>query len=317
MKKIIIFIFMLFSAAMILAQSSADLKKQGYIAIQNKNFAEAETYFKKAAEITPEDFQIWIVLGFVQLEQKKYKETLANLQQSYKIAPRQKQKNDARFFLAKYYLTQNDNATAIKYAAEMAQYGAGQNYVNQFDRDAGFETIKNDPKFLEIKEQMKKNATPCMYDSNFQVLDFWVGVWDVYVKGNYPDYKVKVAVDSVVRSPGGCSLIEFFDMTPQSKYFGRSFSFYDDVKKVYRHQWTGSQGDIINYEVVESKNNRYVMMATTTIPGESGSTRLRRMTMDYDPSERTLHQYIENSYNDGKTWEVEWDALFRKIKDLE
>ncbi|MBV9963584.1 MAG: hypothetical protein JO072_15170, partial [Parafilimonas sp.] len=38
----------------------------------------------------------------------------------------------------------------------------------------------------------------------------------------------------------------------------------------------------------------------------------RRMTITYNSVDKTLHEFIENSFDLGKTWQPDFDALFKK-----
>ncbi len=111
---------------------------------------------------------------------------------------------------------------------------------------------------------------------------------------------------------GGYAIFENFKWTGGGSYTGKSMTFFDPSTQKYRMCWAGSSGDIRNFEEVHSDQNVIQLLAITNEP--NNILVHRRMTVTYNPSDGSVHQYIENSTDFGKTWEVNFDAMFRKAK---
>lgn len=76
------------------------------------------------------------------------------------------------------------------------------------------------------------------------------------------------------------------------------------------HCWAGSSGDVFNYEAIEDGENTITFLAIANIPTEGLIH--RRFKFTFHPEDGSLNQLIENSYDTGKTWVVDWDAKFVK-----
>lgn len=311
MSKLIIFCLIICMYFQISAQEQ-ERSSLAFEALQKKDYATAEKLFSKEAEKKPKDYQAWLYIGISQVNQKNLKKGIMNIEKAYDLSSEGRSRNEVRFVLAKYCLIDGKKENTLKYLNELANNNAGNFFTYRIKQDSVFNKITNEPDVIKIFEKMSLNSQPCLSDPNYKLLDFWIGTWNVYIKDGGKEYDSKVATDSIVKAPGGCSVLEFFNMFSPNKYFGRSFSFYDDVKKVYRHQWAGSAGDIVNYEVTKSVKDTLVLIATTTQPGKKNEFRLRKMTMVSYLSEQAVWQYIENFSDQDKIWKVEWDALYRR-----
>jgi hypothetical protein len=219
-------------------------------------------------------------------------------------------KAEVYFLDAKIALMANDNATALRYLRGTAELGGRAYYIQRMKNDQTFEQVMKDPAFPAIQDELMRNSFPCLYDAHIKTMGFFVGYWDVYVSSNNDkNYDNLVAIDSVVKSMGGCSIIEYFNMTPPNNFQGRSFTFYDSTARKIRHNWAGSGGDIYNYEVVNAAENTVQLLAINKTPT---GTHQRKFTMTFDPRQQTIRQFIQNSYDDGKSWTPDWDAMFKK-----
>lgn len=282
-------------------------------AMQKKEYATAEMKFKSYLSKNPEDDATKTTLVVVLINESKIDEAMKTLDEidtkkSSSITA------EVNFLMSKCYLLRNDKATAMKFLNESVQNGARSYYIQKMKNDKTFEPVLNDASYPSIEEKILKNTYPCMYDPNINELAFFVGYWNVFVSNDGgKNYTTKVAVDSVIRSMGGCSIIEYFNMMPPNNFQGRSFTFYDSTAKKVRHNWAGSGGDIYNYEVINSGPNMVQLLA---INKTATGTHQRKFTMTFNPADSTLHQHIENSFDEGKTWNPAWDALFvKKEKD--
>lgn len=275
-----------------------------YNAYSKKNWATAEAYFHQYLQTNAADTFAIYSLAMAQLKQTKYKEALDNFRNLYELDLSTDFKNELRFELAKIYAVMNDTTKSLRLLNAAALDGA--NYNGRLS-DTLFSRIRNSIAFMHIAEKFKENATPCLYDDRYKKLDFFVGTWDVYVGDNYEN---KVAVDTVTKFYGGCSIDEKFRWFG-SDYVGESISFYDNTDQRFRMCWAGKSGDIRNFEETYSSKDSMQLLAVTV--SDSKRTLMhRQMTITYNPLNETVHEYIENSYDLGKTWQPDFDALFKK-----
>lgn len=295
------------------AFSQEDYHAIGVQAYQKKDYATAEANLKKALEKNSKDNMAMVYLGSSQIELNKTSDAIQTLNAAYTEVPRGL-KNEVDYLLAKAYYLSGDKTNGNDMFKRLVADGGGFGYYRRIQNDAKLKDVVAISETDPVAEGLKKNSFPCMYDPNFRQLDFFIGMWDVYLKtGPNADYTQKVATDSVVQSEGACSLIEYFEMTvPPNNFHGRSFSFYDGTAKIFRHNWAGQGGDVWNYELVKRDGNFTQLIAKAV--ERNGGTRIRRFSMTYDPEAQTIHQFIENSFDEGKTWQPDWDAMFKKRK---
>lgn len=289
---------------------------EGMALLQQSKFTEAELKFKEAVIQDPGNKKGWFFMGISQLNQQKNNEAIESLKKSLQDEEKENGlKNETYFQIAKAYALLNDKINTLEFLKLLQNNNGKMPFIRRVEFDKAFSLIKSDSAMEVIKEGLKRNSTPCLYDPNFKKLDFFVGEWDVFVRGKGTEYNLKVGSDSVVQQPGGCSIIEYFTYfnAPSQgipNFEGRSMSFFDHAKQKFIHSWAGSAGDIINYEEFASGENTITFLCVTNNL-KDGSLMHRKFQFTYNPSDKTIHQFIQNSSNMGKTWSVDWDAIFR------
>ncbi|HEY2720642.1 MAG TPA: hypothetical protein VGI82_02895 [Chitinophagaceae bacterium] len=290
--------------AMAAVKAQTNTNTLAYEAYRNKKWSEAEKQFTQYLSANHKDTFSFYYLGMAQVKQAKYKEAVNSFMNIYPLELSVGFINELRFELAKSYAGLNDKERALQFLGLAASNGAS---FSKRLEDTAFAGIRSDPSFIGLNEKMIKNATPCLYNDKYKKLDFFVGTWDVYIGNNYEN---KVAVDTVTKFYGGCSVDEKFRWL-SGDYRGESISFFDDATQKFKMCWAGKSGDIRNFQEVNSEKNKILFLAVTT--GDSKKQMVhRRMAITYDPDKNTVHELIENSYDLGETWEVDFDALFKK-----
>lgn len=145
----------------------------------------------------------------------------------------------------------------------------------------------------------QNNNKPCATTEARQ-FDFWIGEWEVFAGG-------KLAGTSKISSAsGGCALLEEYQGV--KGYQGKSLNFYNTAIAKWQQVWVGSAGDIL---VLTGDYQDGKMM----LDGEStqqGKKVLDRITWHNQAAEGTVRQVWEKSEDDGKTWNVVFDGLYKK-----
>jgi tetratricopeptide (TPR) repeat protein len=300
------FLLIALSFCMLHSNAQTDAKTLAYDAYNKKNWTIAETNFQQYLKTNATDTFAVYYLAMAQLKQSKYKEALNHFRELYELHLSSGIKNELRFEQAKIYAAINDTAKCFQLLEAAVNDGA--NYDVRL-KDTLFTGVQNTTHFAAIAEKFKENAMPCLYDDKYKKLDFFIGTWDVYIGTNYEN---KVAVDTVTKFYGGCSVDEKFHWLG-SDYVGESISFYDNTAQRFRMCWAGKSGDIRNFEEIYSGKDSIILLAVT-VSDSKRNLMHRKMTITYNPSNETLHEFIENSYDLGKTWEPDFDALFKKVK---
>lgn len=255
-----------------------------------------------------DEFPYLIFLAKAQINQKKYAEAVASLHVAFARLRRPESLLEPRVLLGLCYAGMGKDELAFSYLKDAARAGAVQGYLLN---EPEFEKLRSDKRFAEVREEFKRNTFPCEMDPNYSRLDFFVGNWEVFLD----EGKTKVAVDSIFKVSRGCAIVENFYWTQGAAagggYQGKSFSFYDAPKQKVLMNWAGSNGDIRIFEEQHSSPNAIELLAITVY--RKGLVH-RKMKMNYNPTDDTIHQIIANSYDLGANWVVEWDAIFRRSK---
>jgi hypothetical protein len=91
---------------------------------------------------------------------------------------------------------------------------------------------------------------------------------------------------------------------------GKSFNMYDRNKKKWIQKWVDIRGQLLEFEGdFQGKTLEYIARYTT-LDGKNvvGS-------MSFTPgADGTVNQIWKQSTDGGKTWKVEFDGIYRKIK---
>lgn len=153
-------------------------------------------------------------------------------------------------------------------------------------------------------------AQSCDDDSEYAVLDFWVGEWDVMVGGE------RVGTNRIEKILSGCALLEHWVGAGGGE--GKSLIYRVPSEDAWKQVWvtqnpsrpggvkektlierTDDGGTIFRGEVVTS--NGSVLDQTRLIPLEDG----------------TVRQLIEYSQDDGDTWQPLFDAIYVRSEAAE
>ena len=122
-------------------------------------------------------------------------------------------------------------------------------------------------------ETAKKTAPPPPYGQpEASHFDFWLGEWDVEAKGEV------VGRNRITKIHGGCTVLEQYHASGGA-FEGRSFNYYDLADSNWHQAWVDNSG-----------------------------TRLH-LTGGF--ADGTVRQLWELSGDDGATWQVIFDGLYR------
>jgi hypothetical protein len=149
-------------------------------------------------------------------------------------------------------------------------------------------------------------AAGCGDQPAYQLLDFWIGKWDVYADGNLDGH------DTVARVLGGCAVTEEWADANGSK--GLSLFYYLPATQEWKQVWVTDHatraGGVKEKKLVARLDGGGVQFQGTVI-GPQGHPYLDRTTLTPLPSGE-VHQVIEFSRDQGASWKVVYDAVYRK-----
>ncbi len=258
------------------------------------DFAGAAREFKRITDANPEDGRAWFRLAASLNRIGKYEEAIQAFQAAIKY---QFQAPFAMAGVARGYAALNQPDQAIDWLERSAKAGFGQ--LPFIDNDPGLAKLKADPRFIAAHQRIRMNSKPCTVAAEYQQFDFWLGEWDVEVAGQ------KVARSRIEKISDGCIVQE--NWMPSGGPPGKSWNFYNSITGKWEQVWVGGGGGVLKLEG-EFKDG--AMRYTGTTPARSGSPTMERLTFT-PTADHGVHQFWEQSNDEGKTWTVAFDGIYR------
>jgi hypothetical protein len=147
-------------------------------------------------------------------------------------------------------------------------------------------------------------GAPCG-DPEFHQFDFWIGEWIAYDR----ETDRTLGRDSVDAIHGGCALLE--NWTGATGFRGTSLNMFDMAKSRWHQAWTDNQGGVTFLEGAFA-DGRIVMEGSVPNPDAADHRAMIRIT--WEPVEEGVRQSGEKSLDGGKSWEADFDILYRPAK---
>jgi hypothetical protein len=150
----------------------------------------------------------------------------------------------------------------------------------------------------------------CEKDPAYHKLDFWVGNWDVY---DSHDGSLG-GTDLVEKILDGCAIVENWHELSPDGADGKSLFYYQKATSQWKQVWVTADGPMKEKKLIEEyKDKDGGVRFQGEIPHLNGGSHLDRTTLTPVSADK-VHQVIEISRDGGKTWEVTFDAEYRRHK---
>ncbi|WP_299228704.1 hypothetical protein [uncultured Psychroserpens sp.] len=199
--------------------------------------------------------------------------------------------------LLRMYAGQQKSELVLRQLNEMVSNGFNSMAVLKTEE---FDYLNDNKEFENLRSKVDASANPCKYGAEYKKLDFWLGEWDVYVKGK------KTADSYITKSEGGCTLHE--DYRTLGGYFGRSMNYYDAADQLYTQIWIDKNNGKIEFKETSAKEGYLMMMS------DQGDGNLIRMSYEKDNETGNVTQIMESSSDEGKTWNLNFNGVYKLKK---
>lgn len=281
----------------VLAQET--LKAEAMSAFADGEYAKAKVKFEDYLETNSEDNQAWYMKGLSQIKLRKYPQAKLSLEQAklHGYSPI----SQIHFNLAKCYAQMRKPASAVDQIKLANDNGFAQ--FNRLKSDVEFASVLMRSDFQEEIKRAMGNAYPCTVNPNYSKFDFWVGSWDVFTLQGQ-----KIGHNEITKSIGNCAVHESY--TTGRAYVGQSINYYDPIHKKWRQHWVGSSGDIIDFLETDEYDAALQFVGPSMVG--PGQVVLKRMTFTTN-KDGTVNQLFEVSQDEGKTWAIEYDLIYRRV----
>ena len=142
-------------------------------------------------------------------------------------------------------------------------------------------------------------TSPCPGSEVHRQFDFWLGTWDVMTPQGQ-----QAGTNTIEKINAGCTLQE--NWTSAGGGGGKSFNYYDPHEKAWKQLWVDAGGNVARFTGHFTEG---AMRFEGVWTNANGTTSLMKMT--FTPrDDGSVRQYIEQSLDDGKTWNVWFDGSY-------
>jgi hypothetical protein len=151
-------------------------------------------------------------------------------------------------------------------------------------------------------------ATPCSDVPRMHALDFWLGHWSVHSQDE------RVGDNLIERVLGGCAVTERWKDVRGRE--GLSLFYYDVSQDLWKQIWVTD--DALRPGGLKEKLEQKELTAPGRMrfqgryAGPSGATILDRTTLT-SKADGSLHQLIEISTDEGRSWRPTFDSVHRRL----
>lgn len=153
-----------------------------------------------------------------------------------------------------------------------------------------------------LAAQTSAPAAPKCDTPEYRQLDFWVGNWDVTMRGR------TAGANLVTLEERGCLVHEHW--TGAGGGTGQSFNFFNRDDGAWHQVWVSSSGNVLNL-------TGHYADGTLTYLGENrrtDGTVLRHRLSFHANGDGSVRQLWETSSDSGATWTVSFDGQYTKRK---
>lgn len=146
----------------------------------------------------------------------------------------------------------------------------------------------------------------CSSGSKNREFDFWLGEWNVFNKQN-----IQVGKSVITKIINGCAIQEnWTSLRGNSNYVGQSINVYNDEKLKWEQYWFGSGGDIKYAGEGEYKDGAMRFK----INDKDNKGPFTANFIFYNDGPDKIRQFLERSYDGGKTWITIFEFTYNRIK---
>ncbi|ABF41227.1 Tetratricopeptide repeat protein [Candidatus Koribacter versatilis Ellin345] len=274
-------------------QSAADQ------AFAKSDWPQVIALYGSKAKSDPNDAQAWYRMGRGLEETKEY----AQAQDAFRHAAELKYPIPTVWVhLAANAAAAGHHEDALKTLESMA--GNGFAFPKLIESEERFASVKSDPRFGAALQKIDYNSSPCDDPSHpeFRQFDFWVGEWNVFDR----QQGYQVGESSVQKIIHDCVIYE--NWTGWLGPIGKSFNKYDATSKQWEQYWV-DEGPTRQFYEGHYDNKR--MLYTSAFTNAQGQRVMSRLTF-FDQPDGSVRQFLETSNDEGKTWQVGYDFVYRR-----
>ena len=264
---------------------------------QKQDWTGAARLFEIAVKANAADGQSWFRLGTCLHRLDRNRESRQAFQKALDL---NFQPLQAMVVIARSHFKDGNSAEGVKWLKQAADAGFANPGI--LDSDADLARAKELPEVAKLRARIAENASPCQHQPEYHQFDFWIGDWDVMSPG--APGPVHSRIERVL---DGCIIQE--NWMPPGNPGGKSWNFYNPVTKLWEQVWVAPGGSF----KLQGTFHDGAMRFAGRVPRAGAPDRMDKLTFTPMDGGR-VHQFWEQSTDDGKTWSVAFDGIYSPRK---
>jgi tetratricopeptide (TPR) repeat protein len=272
--------------------------------LQSGSWQQAADLYKQVVAADTSNIQAQFFLGQCEYRLGNY----AAAEQAWEVADSAGYRQQTtRYNLAVTSIKLGKIEAAFTWLAQALKSGFDR--VDILKSDPDLDTLRSDDRWPAVVKRADQNARPCVYEPVFQILDFWVGEWDVYVS---TDQKVGHSV--IHKKVDDCLLEE--DYTQQDGFVSETIMYYEPYADEWRMLWiTGNPIALggIKEKVLTAVYDKGSMRFQGQLPAPEGGKYLDRTTITPQGNDR-INMTVEQSHDGGNSWDTTFRGYYKRVK---
>lgn len=302
MNKLILVVGLLtIAASATFAQTASPSQQAANAAYMAKDWTKAAALYGNLVQAEPKNFRYWYRLGVAEQSSGHQQKAVEAFEQARSIGMPMIL---VGYNMAEAYAALGQGDKAFDALKEAVAQGYGQ--PEQMTSDPALQSIRADARFNPLVEQAKRNQAPCNYTSENRQFDFWVGDWDVVAThGGTSQGRSHIA-----RELGNCVIWENWTSLAGG-YAGKSYNIYNASLKRWEQFWVDNVGGMIHF--YGGLKDGVMDFYTDELPQPDGSKLMRHLQF-FNLGPDTVRQFSQGSKDGGKTWTVEYDFTYNRVK---
>lgn len=278
------------------ADSLRELNDQALKFLQQSDFENAVRVLKDLTARDPRNGTAWLRLGSAEHQLGHYPAAITAWERANEL---EANPPIVRYNLACAHALTGNPDQAWVWLELAIEAGFAQPELLRTDADLA--TLRGDARFAAAVSRVDRNAHPCAFDSLYAQMDFWIGEWNVF-SATGP----QVGVNRITKAQHGCVVLESW--TGNQGFTGQSINYVDPRTRTWKQQWVDKGGTITEYSGQWRDRAMHLLGTQTKAGGEQETARMRLTPLD----DGSVHQIIEHSRDDGTTWYIWFDGVYRK-----
>jgi len=261
---------------------------------RSHKWQEAASIYEQILKADPTDAAALHQLAMARYSMKDWDAAIAAFQKSIAV----RDESWEMFNIACAFALKGEKAQALTWLARAINHPKAIPLMLNLN-DPDLQTLRGDPTFQALSEQLERAKAPCMFKDEARQFDFWIGEWDCFNPQGRQD-----GTSVIERFAGGCGILE--NWTGTFGGAGKSINFYDPVDGKWFQYWIGQNGVPIR---LSGTFRDGAMRYESAQPLPDGSQSLIHLTFTKIDDD-TVRQLSEASTNGGKTWTVNYDYKY-------